>query len=70
MALPNKGDTYICEACKGEFVAEKERSDQITESELYFQREMPPEEECSTVCDDCWKKIKAFYDRVGINHPE
>lgn len=59
MTVPKKGETYQCATCKGVFKAQREHSETMTESELFFRREIKEEERC-VVCDDCWQKIKKW----------
>lgn len=52
-ATPEKGDTFLCEMCGGEFEANWSK-DEATE-ELHQDFGQMPTEDCVVICDDCYQ---------------
>jgi DNA-directed RNA polymerase subunit RPC12/RpoP len=62
MSRVDKGDVYRCEACGEEYVAERTAAECVAEQEVLFGKEHDPKD-AAVVCDDCHKKILAWYER-------
>lgn len=62
--LPDIGDTYTCELCKGTFKATVSKQDCIAEQEILSGEEHDPAT-TKVICDDCHKEVLRWWNREG-----